>query len=1095
MRGRRLKIAAVGEVRRRWAAAQTSEERAEQAVEFLLEEEDRVEANTLTDEEKVWATPERSLPGNGDPLSGLRPLGSASRFWGNGDEALPISTSTPDSTSTTSMVWVAMQAGFTKEEMAAASSVVDSPLALAKDLALSTPESMDRTTGAARTIFKALHKKYGSVGAWQGPLPPKRSSPPMTLGDYPIKVDARLHSGGSRRPEDQRRHIPEVGDQLRSASRDQRRSNSAQVRSLNCDPLFSVGRVTEPGVWLKSGPSWVRVGLRSAVGRLLSRKGTLPPSYRQNNGGGKNLAIPSYAQVLAHGRGVMDGGGMHGAGQHHGGFNNQPQGGFNNGIFMAAGSGGSGFQGTGGPGFQGAGGSGFQGGFQGVNNAQFQQGQGWNSGSNGPGGGGLQGGQQWLAPGSGFQQQGPGFGMQQQGFVQGSTSGGFIQQPQAFNQDTNLGPVRGGSEFNQGYGTGRGYPRQRGRGRERGRGRNNSGRGYGGRGAPLGAHHGGQTHTPQIFAGRQYLAGANVTGGSSEAQVTGASTQWQQRPQTAGQVPQHTDGRQQMAMPTDVPPLSGSATIPKVGTVDSSSQQPEIQRREGKEVEVDDNDENKLSGEKRKKKKGKGKPEDAWCFRCCSKGHVSAECSTVLFCNICESDEHVAAKCPLKKKPRPVAVAVGYAVDDLGFYHIPHGPIAISKIDSNTVLIKVEGGSLTEEELVGHLKRLISAKFEWDVQLHAPNAWRAPFPSKADFTRAINFGSADLKNGMRLSFAKFEEEEEYFGHELPTIWMRTVNLPRVLRTYEVLWAIGTMFGATVKVDMITTRKSDFGRFKVAVLNPTLMPNKMDCVIGTRFFELHFAIEPFGPFRTDKGSVENKKDGEDGDDNPNRDADTEMEEANKKPRMDSSSSKSLDKRNDSTGEQQRDGSLEDFDEDDLLDDVGDGTFPLMASDIAIGGIDDHEVTLDQAEVPPQVISATGPDHDTVGTEGTVTGNNVEPFNPSPALGPLLERALVGLKEAQHVEHVMGVDAARVAKEGVVTPQTTLAANAGGTPLRRSKRREASVDEDSIERAARLVAKNNLEVDEGYLQRDTLDPFLVVAAQGGRATPSYFGVSCA
>jgi hypothetical protein len=35
--------------------------------------------------------------------------------------------------------------------------------------------------------------------------------------------------------------------------------------------------------------------------------------------------------------------------------------------------------------------------------------------------------------------------------------------------------------------------------------------------------------------------------------------------------------------------------------------------------------------------------------------------------------------------------------------------------------------------------------------------------------------------------------------------------------------------------MVTTRESKFGRFKVAVLNPTIVPTKMDCVIGTRFF--------------------------------------------------------------------------------------------------------------------------------------------------------------------------------------------------------------------------------------------------------------------
>lgn len=218
----------------------------------------------------------------------------------------------------------------------------------------------------------------------------------------------------------------------------------------------------------------------------------------------------------------------------------------------------------------------------------------------------------------------------------------------------------------------------------------------------------------------------------------------------------------------------------------------------------------------------KGKEKEKWCFRCCTKGHVKEECVSELFCKICESEEHVAPKCPMKKRPQPMAYAVGYAVDDLGFYHIPHGPIQISKQDSNMALIKVVGDQLTAEELIGHLKRLVPGNFEWDVQLHAQDTWVASFPSKAELKRTINFGSADLKVGKVLKFDWYEEEE-YFGHEIPSIWTRVTNLPCKLRTYEVLWALGTMFGPTQRVDMMTTRKNTFGRFKVAVLNPTIVP--------------------------------------------------------------------------------------------------------------------------------------------------------------------------------------------------------------------------------------------------------------------------------
>lgn len=75
--------------------------------------------------------------------------------------------------------------------------------------------------------------------------------------------------------------------------------------------------------------------------------------------------------------------------------------------------------------------------------------------------------------------------------------------------------------------------------------------------------------------------------------------------------------------------------------------------------------------EENKSDAGKNKKKEKWCFRCCSKGHSKADCKVELFCVICESEEHMAPKCPTKKKQRPMAYAVGYAVDDLGFTIYP----------------------------------------------------------------------------------------------------------------------------------------------------------------------------------------------------------------------------------------------------------------------------------------------------------------------------------------------------------------------------------------------------------------------------------------
>ena len=57
---------------------------------------------------------------------------------------------------------------------------------------------------------------------------------------------------------------------------------------------------------------------------------------------------------------------------------------------------------------------------------------------------------------------------------------------------------------------------------------------------------------------------------------------------------------------------------------------------------------------------------------------------------------------------------------------------------------------------------------------------------------------------MVLRFEEFKGDEEYFGHVLPTVWMRVLNLLKILREYMILWAIGIMFGVTQDVDMVTT---------------------------------------------------------------------------------------------------------------------------------------------------------------------------------------------------------------------------------------------------------------------------------------------------
>ena len=46
--------------------------------------------------------------------------------------------------------------------------------------------------------------------------------------------------------------------------------------------------------------------------------------------------------------------------------------------------------------------------------------------------------------------------------------------------------------------------------------------------------------------------------------------------------------------------------------------------------------------------------------------------------------------------------------------------------------------------------------------------------------------------------------------------------------------------------MVTTRASRLGRFTVPMLEPVAIPTKLDVIIGNRYFQLIFQVEPYLP---------------------------------------------------------------------------------------------------------------------------------------------------------------------------------------------------------------------------------------------------------
>ena len=85
-------------------------------------------------------------------------------------------------------------------------------------------------------------------------------------------------------------------------------------------------------------------------------------------------------------------------------------------------------------------------------------------------------------------------------------------------------------------------------------------------------------------------------------------------------------------------------------------------------------------------------------------------------------------------------------------------------------------------------------------------------------------------------------DNEIYKYEIPKAWVQFRGLPKELRNFDIIWAIGSILGVTKMVDMKFTREFGRSRIKVAVLDPDLIPDLVHVVIGDFVYELQFRVE-------------------------------------------------------------------------------------------------------------------------------------------------------------------------------------------------------------------------------------------------------------
>ena len=97
--------------------------------------------------------------------------------------------------------------------------------------------------------------------------------------------------------------------------------------------------------------------------------------------------------------------------------------------------------------------------------------------------------------------------------------------------------------------------------------------------------------------------------------------------------------------------------------------------------------------------------------------------------------------------------------------------------------------------------------------------FRVQFPNRLDLERLSVFGACEVPNTpCKLTVDSWANTPEPM-ETLPQIWVRVEGIPWIHRgDFMALWPVGDMFGMTLKIDMVYTRKYGVLRILIGCVN-------------------------------------------------------------------------------------------------------------------------------------------------------------------------------------------------------------------------------------------------------------------------------------
>jgi hypothetical protein len=243
------------------------------------------------------------------------------------------------------------------------------------------------------------------------------------------------------------------------------------------------------------------------------------------------------------------------------------------------------------------------------------------------------------------------------------------------------------------------------------------------------------------------------------------------------------------------------------------------------------------------------------CWKCDVNTHATKACKAIHYCLICDSGAHPTIRCPVLKLPRPTSFFVGCGNDATLDLQIPDSVYKPQLISSGTptALVQVSGeGVVSAADVQSLMARMCPGNpaWRWEAVPHGANAFVIGIPTADDLSRIDGMQMSVPKVNAQVLVSSWVHQDVQPLFVMQPVWVHVSGVPDSVRHFLGIWAMGSLIGTTLDVDLFSLRSQGIIRVLVAMRDPSVLEKNNGCLEVVALLQLsgyrfRFAREAVG----------------------------------------------------------------------------------------------------------------------------------------------------------------------------------------------------------------------------------------------------------